>query len=101
MSSPVTGGRLWGGYRQTVECDNCGKRFALRRRKRRASADDGGAGDNLDHVVDYDPQPIKCECPACGAVNPPVTQGKKNGIRQHKCQCGHCFKSVDITNDDD
>ena len=83
-----------GGIYSRHRCDHCGNRFALRRRKRRKSATDGGAGDHLDNLVEYDPQPIKCECPECGADMDPEETVCPNCLAEFGFYCPECDEEI-------
>ena len=42
------------------------------------------------HAVQY----TKTHCPACGSTDTLVTSTRRP-VRQHKCQCGHTFQSIE------
>ena len=76
----------WGIAYTQRRCAHCGKVFT--------------APDSVENLtIRYNK--VRCRCPRCGAVNPPVTSkkgrlgGGKSIFRQHRCeQCGATFQSV-------
>ncbi len=98
---------VFGQRRERCACAFCGHRFTAdglvaqgdADHVARAEAMDESATDDLlqPATIEYRDQPARCICPACKARNPRVTRTTKADstiIRDHKCLCGHRFRST-------
>jgi hypothetical protein len=79
----VFGGRPYSVF----GCDFCGGEVTIGRPPAVGKTPIGGVPYNV----------VRCRCPECGAINPPVVSTPSETVRRHKCsRCGTSFKSEEV-----